>query len=91
MNLQKHRLTDPNWVYRYVEEIGLKAYKSYERRVYIMLSEMLPGEVFDIEKNVRESNYDLFIKLACQFMIDWGINKKYSYNFNETYTKIEKK
>lgn len=75
---------------RYINEMGRAAYNKYECKIYLLLSAMLPGEEFDIVKNVKKENYDLFIKIACRFMIDYGIHHPHSYNFNETYTKIDK-
>jgi len=57
-----------DWWHTYEQKMGEKELIEYSRKVYMFFMQMKPGSFFSIEKNVKENNRDLFIKLCCMFI-----------------------
>lgn len=73
----KHRPENWDWVDYYINKMGIKEYMRFQEKVYYRFYYMQPGEVFNIEKKVREENRDLFIKLVCSFIGTPEMNPRY--------------
>lgn len=89
-DFSKYKLTnDWSWYDRYTGIMGEDLLKSYISRVYARLENMKPGETFDIGQKVISENYELFIKSACWFIIDFMKKSEWKdYSFSEDFTKI---
>jgi hypothetical protein len=57
-----------DWWEKYKQELGTKQLLEYVNIVYLLFSKMKPDSFFSIEKNVKEKNRDLFIKICCMFI-----------------------
>ena len=64
----QHRLQNYEWYYEYRFRMGNEDFDKYLNRVYALFIQIKPGSFFDIRKNVKEENCDLFIKLCCMFI-----------------------
>lgn len=85
------RMTGDDWYGQYIGERGCEALDSYIHAVYSLLQKMKPGSFFDISKNVKPGNIDLFIKICCLFILEQRRARKEAssyYVFSEDYTKI---
>lgn len=81
----QYRLNDKDWswVELYQRRMGNEAFREYRDNVYRKLMAMQPKSSFDIEKNVREDNRDIFIKLCCLFMNEGNPGYKFSPNYKQ--------
>lgn len=88
--LKKYKLTnDHSWYYKYEKLMGEHKLNTYISRVYSTLWNMKPGERFEIDKRVKEENFELFIKTACWFMDDYFKgNPNDNFFFSEDYSII---
>lgn len=84
MDLSPFRLTDFSELNPFKEKMGETQFYSYAKSVYERLFSMKPGETFDITKKVAEENREMFIKIACSYMID----QQTPTHFNDTFTII---
>ena len=85
MNFSTYRLTSLDQLEPYKEKLTPGGFFQFARRVYDRLFAMKPGETFDIEKKVSEENRDLFIKIACCYIIDGHSHIL----FNDTFTILK--
>lgn len=65
---------------------GSIPYNQFRDRIFITLSEMKQGEVYDIIRKVREVNLEAFIKIAFEFA-DMNYPR---YQFLDNFTKIKR-
>lgn len=84
MNLSPYRLTDLSELNPFKEKMGEAQFYSYAKSVYERLFSMKPGETFDITKKVAEENHDMFVKIACCYIID----QQTPTLFNDSFTII---
>lgn len=83
MNFSKHKLTDWNWRFLYMAQMGEEVYNNYVNRVWKALEQLRVNEYYDVSKCVQEKNRDLFIKLCCQYILTHS-----EFEFSNDYTKI---
>lgn len=79
-------MTDYGWVESYKSKMGDAQFRDYLNSVYRQLITLHPGQYFDIVKNVRSENYELFVKICCLFIVEGHSN----YEFFGNYTKIKR-
>jgi hypothetical protein len=84
MNLSHHRLTDLSQLQPFKEKKGEQQFYKYAFAVYKRLFLMNPGDTYDITKKVAEENREMFIKIACCYIID----HQTPHHFNESFTII---
>lgn len=48
----------------------MERFDAYSNYVYTFLSEFNDGDCFDIPNNIKATNIPVFVKLACQYMIE---------------------
>ncbi len=84
MSLSHYRLTDLSQLQPFKEKMGETQFFNYAKSIYERLFSMKPGETFDITKKVAEENWEMFIKIACSFIID----QQTPTHFNDTFTII---
>lgn len=87
MDFSHHRLKNDEELLAYREKMGAGAFWNYLNRILKRISEMRPGEVFLIDKKVKEENRDLFIKSVCFFYENGYI--QYTH-FNDSFTEIRR-
>lgn len=68
MNYNSHLPKNPDWWETYKKERGEQQLQEYANTVYFLFINMKPNSIFSIEKNVKEKNRDLFIKICCMFI-----------------------
>lgn len=68
INLTKHRPTNNKWVEEYGERMGWDALVTYQQKVFKALDKLAPGKHYNILKEVRPENQDLFIKSCCSYI-----------------------
>lgn len=83
MNLSKYRLIDWDWQLVYVAQMGEESYNAYACKVWGALDRLRENEYYNVEKQVKEERWDLFIKLCCQYILTHS-----EYEFSNDYTKI---
>jgi len=86
-----HRLQNWEWYTEYRSRSGREPLLQYINTVYKLLMNMKPGSYFNIEKNVRPENIDLFIKICCMFIQEQTVSsrkREHYHCFNKTYTEI---
>ncbi|WP_352422244.1 hypothetical protein [Proteiniphilum sp.] len=86
MDLSHYRLTDLSQLDSFKEKMGERKFYDYAFSVYGRLFNMKPGETFDITKKVSEENREMFIKIACSYIID----QQTPTHFNDTFTIIRR-
>ena len=74
MNFSEHRLTDWTWQELYRAQLGEDTYNDYR---------LQENEYYDIAKQVKTENRDLFIKICCQYVLTHK-----EYELSNDYTKI---
>lgn len=85
-DLSRYRMTDYGWVESYKNKMGATQFREYLHGVYRQLFSLHIGQYFDILKNVRSENYEIFIKICCLFISEGNSN----YEFFANYTKIRR-
>lgn len=83
MDLSRYRLTDFSQLDSFKEKMGEKQYFRYAFSVYRQLARLEPGKKFNIVKYVKEINLELFVKIACAYMIDFPGQAVFNDDFNE--------
>ena len=83
MNFSEHRLTDWAWQELYRAQLGENTYNEYFNSVWMALDRLQENEYYDIAKQVKTENRDLFIKICCQYVMTHK-----EYEFSSDYTKI---
>ena len=83
MNFSEHRLTDWTWQELYRAQLGEDTYNDYFNSVWMALDRLQENEYYDIAKQVKTENRDLFIKICCQYVMTHK-----EYEFSSDYTKI---
>ena len=81
-----------DWVDFYEDQRGAAEFDIYVNSVYLLFSQMKPGSFFDISKNVKHENRDLFIKLCCTFIDETRyvpLHPDSYYEFNPDYTILK--
>lgn len=86
MNFSEHRLTNWSWQELYRIQLGESAYNEYFNSVWLALDRLEVNEFYDIAKQVRVENRDLFIKICCQYILTHN-----GYEFSNDYTQIIRK
>jgi hypothetical protein len=87
----KHRLQNWEWCHEYRSRMGVDVYEKYIDDIYRFLLTMHPAQFFSIEKNVKQENIDLFIKVCCMFILEQSLSsnrRKLYHTFNPDYTEI---
>lgn len=84
MDLSRYRLTDPSQLDPFKAKMGERQFYNYAIAVYKRLFAMKPGEAYDITKKVAEENWEMFIKIACCYMVD----HQTFHLFNDAFTII---
>ena len=87
----EHIMKNWEWCHDYRSRMGTAAYEKYVGNVYELLLAMQPDSFFSIEKNVKEGNRDLFIKVCCRFMQEQfmsGQPRDFCLSFNADCTEI---
>lgn len=79
-------MSDYGWVELYKNKMGDAQFRDYLNSVYRQLLSLQVGQYFDIVKNVRSENYELFVKICCLFISEEHGN----YEFFGNYTKIKR-
>ena len=64
-----------DWWGRYEKEIGAEQLLRYKHKVYWMLFRIKKGASYKID-NIPEKERELFVKIACQFLMDFQDRKK---------------
>lgn len=83
-DLSRYRLKDISELDPFKEKMGEKSFFRYGIRIYERLNQITRDKPFDVKKNVKTENLELFIKIACLFMADYpGLA-----SFNNDFTKI---
>lgn len=78
----------------YSDKMGHKPFIKYLNTVYVYLDKMEIGSSFDLEKYVGEETLDLFVKCACDFMLQTTKldilhhSNNYKFNFTEDFKII---
>lgn len=83
MDFSKHRLNDWKWRDMYQLQLGDEAFDKYFSLVWNALGRLRENEYYDIAKQVKVENRDLFIKICCQYILTHK-----EYEFSNDYTKI---
>ena len=83
MNFSEHRLTDWTWQELYRAQLGEDTYNDYFNSVWMALDRLQENEYYDIAKQVKTENRDLFIKICCQYVLTHK-----EYELSNDYTKI---
>ena len=83
MDFSKHRLIDWRWHDIYRLQLGDKAFDEYFSMVWNALERLKENEYYDIARQVRVENRDLFIKICCQYILTHK-----EYEFSNDYIKI---
>lgn len=83
MDFTNHRLTSWEWRDVYRLQLGDEAYNNYFFLVWKSLDQLRVNEYYDIARQVKEENRDLFIKICCQYVLTHN-----AYEFSNDYTKI---
>lgn len=84
-DLSSFRLTSMSELEPFKEKMGQRAFFRYSIRVYEQLYQIPPDRPFIVNHYVKRQNQDLFIKIACVFMIDYpGFIQ-----FNNDFTQIK--
>lgn len=85
-NLSQYRLTDLSELQPFKEKMGEREFYKLAFAIYKRLFTMRPGESYNILKKVVPENQEVFIKIACCYIID----HQTPHQFNETFTIIKK-
>ena len=83
MNFSEHRLTDWAWQELYRAQLGENTYNENFNSVWMALDRLQENEYYDIAKQAKTENRDLFIKICCQYVMTHK-----EYEFSSDYTKI---
>lgn len=86
MNLSEYRLADLSHLVPFKEKMGEEKYFKYAISVYKQLARLDPGDKFNIPRYVKEKNQELFIKIACAYVVDFPGTMV----FNDDFTEITK-
>jgi len=89
----EHIMKNWEWCSDYRSRMGTEAYGKYVRSVYELLLGMQTGSFFSIEKNVKQENRDLFIKICCRFMQEQFMSdqpRDFCLSFNANCTEIRR-
>lgn len=81
-----YRLDSPDWADKYLEEMGIAAFLSFETRVNNALDKLGINRYYNITESVIPSQQELFIKFCCLY-----IERHPEYEFNDNYTQIWRK
>lgn len=74
---------DWTWVEREELRLGENGLSAMQNAIYNTLMKVPPDKYFDIEKNVKPENYEVFIKTVCEFLQYYP-----NYRFNRLMNKI---
>lgn len=94
-NYGMYRLTGWGWIDRYKKKMGIDLFHTYVNNVYNELMRMNVGDVFSLEKEVKEENRELFIKIVCMFIQEGNNDYEFSPDYkivkrNEKITMVKK-
>lgn len=89
MNLSEYRLDDLSHLEPFKEQMGEEKYFKYAISVYKQLARLAPGERFNIPRYVRSKNQELFIKIACAYMVDFPGTAVFNDDFTEIYKNAD--
>jgi hypothetical protein len=83
---------DWNWYETYKSARGVDALHTFVDRVYKFLMNMKPDSFFRIDSGVKPENADLFIKVCCMFISEYGYlpDRTDYYEFNADATFIRR-
>lgn len=77
-----------SWMAGVAEKMGWEKLGEYYNRVFLMLLNMKPNTSFNIVKNVKADNYELFIKCAYSALQELEVMGELGYHFEEKGTII---
>jgi len=69
--LERYRLTDWSWFDRYYNKLGSEAYWAFTNKVYSTIDGLQLGHKYNL-MNISDGNKELFVKIACEYIIDHG-------------------
>lgn len=94
MGLEKYKLKlNDDWESRLTETYGEAFVANYRKKVYWFLFKFKHNQSFNILENIADEHHELFIKLGCEYILDFAkkTEKKFVfYEFNDDYTIIRK-
>ena len=83
MDLSHYKPKDRDWSRYFREKMGDREFMEYTDRVWLKLQGLSSREEYDIVKNVKEENWDVFVKTCC-----WFITRHPDYYMSNDYSKI---
>lgn len=81
-----YRLTDWDWIGLYKEKMGADRFRNYVNGVYSELMKMEVGKTFSLDKEVKEENRELFVKIVCMFIQEGNSD----YDFSPDYKTVRR-
>lgn len=69
--LQRFRLTNWDWFQEWYDKLGADEYWAYDNYVWKQIENLRPHSRYNIEL-IPEDRQELFIKLACEYIIENG-------------------
>lgn len=88
MDLSKYRLINYDWFPVYYEKIGHEEFWTYVQKVYKSLENLHPMQHYNIINSISEDMQELFIKIGCMYILDFGGCEACGIQFSDDYTKI---
>ena len=85
-SLVQYRMNNLDWIDRFISEMGIEEFSSFDKRVRNALDKLKVNHYYDIAESVIPSQQELFIKLCCLH-----IEQHPEYEFNDDYTQIWRK
>jgi len=85
-SLVQYRMNNLDWIDRFISEMGIEEFSSFDKRVRNALDKLKVNYYYDIAESVIPSQQELFIKLCCLH-----IEQHPEYEFNDDYTQIWRK
>jgi hypothetical protein len=78
--LERYRLTDYTWFNRFYSKLGHEHFWDFFNRVYDSIDLLEPGKKYDL-MNVTKGNQELFVKIACMYINDFGNGVEFSHDW----------
>ena len=70
---------------RYLEKSEIAEYIEYKNKVFVSLDNLQQGHNYNIQEQVPEDKWDIFIKICCLYIL----HHYKDYIFSDDYTLIE--
>lgn len=68
-DLSAYRLLRLSQIDEVRAKIGPEKFDPFRNAVFGKLRALTPGDIYDIERNVRQANRGVFVLLSCEYMI----------------------